>query len=82
MTSREQIDLRMGSKDPEAIVFPLERLYRCTLVEVPNANCFVFADREDEVLMRMEEAGRCVLKVTSTGIYLPSFGFYNVLAVI
>ena len=73
----EEIDFWMRCNNPESVVFALEGLYGSTLVQIPDANCFVLSDREYEVLMRVEKAGRGVLKVTPTSVDLPSLGFCN-----
>ena len=75
MARSEQIDFWMGRNHPKSIVFPFERLYRSSFVEVPNTYCLVFPNRKYEILVRMEKASRRVLEMTSTGINFPSFRF-------
>ena len=41
---------------PEAVVLALEGLDRGTFIQIPYANGFVFADGENEVLVRVEQA--------------------------
>lgn len=71
MTRSEQINLRMGSDNPEAVQVALERLDRRPLAEVPYSNCLIFADREDEFLVGVEETSRRILEVAAAGIDFP-----------
>ena len=54
MTSSKEVDLRVSSYNPKPIVLALKRLYRGPFVQIPDTNCFVLADREDEILMRVK----------------------------
>ena len=55
MTRCEQIDFRVRRDDPEPVRFALERVHRGALVQVPDADRLVLADRKDEILMRVEQ---------------------------
>ena len=64
----------MSRNDPEPVIFPLERLDGCSLVQIPDSYCLIFANGEYKILMRVEKAGGRVLKVAPASINLPSFG--------
>ena len=77
VTGGEEVDLRVGSNDPESVHIPLEGLDRSSLVQVPSTNCLVLADREDEVLVGVEETGGGVLEMAAAGIDFPCFCIYR-----
>jgi hypothetical protein len=64
----------VGSNNPESVLIPLERLDRGTLVEIPDTDCLIFADGEDEVLVGVEQTGGSILEVAAAGIDFPSLG--------
>jgi hypothetical protein len=76
MTGGEQVHFRVGSNDPESVLVPLERLDRGTLVEIPDTNCLIFADGEDEVLVGVEQTGGSILEMAAASIDLPCLGIY------
>ena len=74
MTSSEQVDLRVSSDHPESIILALEALNRCALVQIPYTDSLVLADRENQILVWVEQSSRGVLEVTSAGVHLPRLG--------
>ena len=76
VTGGEQVHLRVGSNNPKSVLIPLERLDRGTLVEIPDTDCLVFANGEDEVLVGVEQTGGSILEVAATGIDFPCLGIY------
>jgi hypothetical protein len=75
-TSGEQVQLRMGSQGPEAIVLTTEGLNSRTLGHVPDANALVLGNRDDELLALVEDSARNVVGVSSASVNLPSLRFY------
>lgn len=71
VTGSEQVDLGMRRDDPEAVVFPLERLDGGSSVEIPYTNRLVLSNRQYQILMGVEQTRRRVLEVPSAGIYFP-----------
>ena len=71
VAGRKQVDLGVSSNDPEPIVFSLEALHACSLVQVPHADGFVFSNRQNKVLVGVEKTSGGVLEVASTCIDLP-----------
>ncbi len=71
MTGSKEVNLGVGSNDPEPVVFPLETIYRGPLIEIPNPNCLILTRGKDQVLMGVEETATGVLEVTSARIDLP-----------
>ena len=74
VTRSKQVHVRVGSNDPESVLVAFEGLHRCAFVQVPHTNCLVLADRENEVLVRVEQTGRSVLEMATASINLPSLG--------
>ena len=66
----------MCCNNPEPIVLSFEGLYGSALVEIPDSNSLIFAYREYEILMGMEQTARGILKMPTARIYFPGFGFY------
>lgn len=60
---------------PEPVILTLECLYRRSLVQIPHPDSLVATGRENQVLMRVEQASLRILKVSSAGVYLPRLGF-------
>lgn len=77
MAGCKQIDLGVGSNNPESIHIPLEGLNGGPLIQIPSTDCLVFADGKNEVLVGVEETGGCILKMTSAGINFPCLGILN-----
>ena len=73
MASGEEIDLRMCCYDPESVVLALEALHACSFVEIPDTYRLVFADRQYQILVWVEQTCASVLKVTSASVHFPSF---------
>lgn len=57
VTSSEKIDLGMSCDHPISVILPLESLNHRPFVQIPDPDSFVFADGEDEVLVRVEKTG-------------------------
>lgn len=55
VTCSKKVDLWVCSNDPEAVVFALEALYAGSLVQVPNPDGFILTDRQNKILVRVEE---------------------------
>lgn len=78
MTSRKQVDLRVGSNDPKPVVLALESVHRRPLVQVPNPDCLILSRGQNEILVRVEQAAASVLEVASARINLPLCSVSNV----
>ena len=74
VTGSEQVERRMSGEDPESVMLPSEGLDGGPLGHVPNTNRLVLSVRQDELVARVEDTGRDVVKVTSAGIDFPSLG--------
>ena len=70
----EEVDLGMGGDDPETVVFALEGLDRCPLIQIPDSERLVLADGQDEILMRVEQTPRSILKVATASVDFPGLG--------
>jgi hypothetical protein len=68
MAGGEEVDFRVGGDDPEPVVLALDRVHSSSLVQVPDPDCLVLADRKDEILVWVEQTATGVLKVASAGI--------------
>lgn len=66
--------MRVGSQDPESIVFPSEGLNGGPLGHVPDSDRFVFTVREDQFVPRVEKRNGYIVEVTSTGVDFPCLG--------
>jgi hypothetical protein len=71
MASSEKVDLRVSSNNPEPVALTLERIDCCPLIQVPDPDGLVFANRENEVLVGVEEAPTDVLEMATASIDLP-----------
>ena len=79
MASRKQVDLRVGSNDPEPVVQLLTRyelkypegVHSRPLVQVPNPDGLVLSCGQDEILVRVEQTAASVLEMASASINLP-----------
>jgi len=71
MAGGEQVDLGMRCNDPESVIFPLEAVYGCSLVQIPDSDSLVLARRENQVLVRVKETATGVLEVSPAGVNLP-----------
>jgi hypothetical protein len=76
MARGKQVHLRVSGNNPESIEVTLEGLDGSALVEIPYADGLVFADGEDEVLVRMEQTSGGVLEVASASVDFPCLGIY------
>lgn len=74
VTGGEQVEGRMSGEDPESVVFPSEGLDGGPLSHVPDSDRLVFSVRQDKLVSRVEDTGRDIVEVSSTGVDLPSFG--------
>jgi len=70
----EKVNLWVSGYNPESIEVTLERLDRSTLIKVPNTDGLIFADREDEVLMRVEYTCRSILEMSTACVDFPCLG--------
>ena len=67
----EQVQRGMHGEDPEAIVLPSEGVDHHALGHVPDANRFVFAVGQDQILSRVENDAGNVVVVASAGVHFP-----------
>lgn len=70
----EEVECRMSGQDPEAVVFPTEGLNGSSLGHIPHTDRLVLPVRQNELVARVENAGRDVVEVSPAGVDLPSFG--------
>ena len=55
LTSSKEVESRVSSQNPEAVVFSSEGLYSCPLGHLPHTDTLVLRVTEDELLARMEQ---------------------------
>ena len=75
LTSCEEVELWVRGHDPKSIVFSSESLHRCPLCHIPHPDRLILARRQYQLVTRVEHSHRDIIKVTSTTIDFPSFGF-------
>lgn len=74
VTGRKQVEVRVGSQNPESIVFPSESLNGGSLGHVPDSDGLVFTVRKDQFVAGMEKRNGHIVEVTSTGVDFPCLG--------
>lgn len=74
VSGRKEVDFRVGSNDPEAVVLAFKRVDGSPFVQVPDPNGLILASGQDKILMWVKQTATGVLEVTSAGIDLPLSG--------
>lgn len=77
-TGSKQVEVRVSTEHPEAIVVPAEGLHSGPLGHVPHPDALVLRVGQDELLARVEDGTGHVVVVTAARIQLPRLGFWNV----
>mmetsp|Transcript_4767 Transcript_4767/g.19100 ORF Transcript_4767/g.19100 Transcript_4767/m.19100 type:complete len:720 (-) Transcript_4767:150-2309(-) len=74
MAGCQKVLRRVGAKDPEAVLLASERLDAEALADVPDPDGSVLRVRQDELVLRMEDDARHVVRVPPHGVHLPRLG--------
>lgn len=74
LTSSKQVEVWVGTQDPETIMIPPEGLHAGPLGHVPHPDAFVFRVRQDELLTWVEDGTGHVVVVPTACIKLPRLG--------
>lgn len=71
LTGSEQVQVRMRSKDPEAVMLAAERLDSRSFLQVPNTDGLVLSTRNNQLPTRVEQRRRDIVEVSTARIHLP-----------
>lgn len=71
MSGSEQVEWRVCSEDPEALVFPTECVQAGAFGHVPYSDAFILTVGQQVLLSRVEQHTRYIVVVATARIYFP-----------
>lgn len=77
LTGSKQVEVRVSSQHPEAIVVPAEGLHPGPLGHVPHPDALVLRVGQDELLTWVEDGTGHVVVVAAARVQLPGLGFWK-----
>lgn len=77
-TSSKEVEIWVGSENPEAIMVPSKGLNPGPFGHVPHPDALILRIGEDKLLAWMEDSTGHIVVVAATRVKFPSFGFWNI----
>ena len=74
MAGGKEIEGGVAGNHPEPVILPPERVKASPLGHVPDADAFILAVAQDELLSRVEAGAADIVVVAPAGVHLPRLG--------